>query len=288
MREQKGFTLIELLVVIAIIALLMAILLPSLQRVRRQAKAVLCRANLRQWGAVLEMYTEDNQGRLPARLTGLTWLLRGSAPSEDDPLKPDIYNNVHTEGIACCPVAVKPTDATGVRDGHIIGEDDPSAPPWRLVMRRGKTFRAWEITKPGPPFLGSYGFNGWLGEYAGHLLGRRFERQRHGRGLDVFSFRGQDKFPALLDCKTSSCRPGAYDLPPPEPDLWGAMSNFCINRHDGYVNGLFLDWSARKVGLKELWTLKWHSDFDTAGPWARAGGVQPEDWPKWMRNFKDY
>jgi hypothetical protein len=44
----------------------------------------------------------------------------------------------------------------------------------------------------------------------------------------------------------------------------------------------------RPVGLKELWTIKWHSDFDTAGPWTEAGGVQPEDWPQWMRSFKDY
>jgi hypothetical protein len=49
-----------------------------------------------------------------------------------------------------------------------------------------------------------------------------------------------------------------------------------------------MDWSVRKVGLKELWTLKWYRQFDIANPWTRAGGVKPEDWPEWMRNFKDY
>jgi prepilin-type processing-associated H-X9-DG protein len=66
------------------------------------------------------------------------------------------------------------------------------------------------------------------------------------------------------------------------------MGYFCQNRHDGYVNSLFLDWSVRKIGLKQLWTLKWHRDFDTCGQWTTAGGVQPEDWPKWMRGFRDY
>ena len=46
MRRKKAFTLIELLVVIAIIALLMAILVPTLSRVRKQAKAVGCQSNL--------------------------------------------------------------------------------------------------------------------------------------------------------------------------------------------------------------------------------------------------
>ncbi len=49
-----------------------------------------------------------------------------------------------------------------------------------------------------------------------------------------------------------------------------------------------MDWSVRKVGLKELWTLKWHRQYDTAGPWTKAGGVQGEDWPLWLRRFKDY
>ena len=65
-------------------------------------------------------------------------------------------------------------------------------------------------------------------------------------------------------------------------------TSYVINKHNGGVNCLFLDWSVRKVGLKELWKLKWNNEFDTNGPWTQAGGVQPEDWPERMSGFKDY
>ena len=70
MHRTKGFTLIELLVVIAIIAVLMAILMPSLQRVRKQARGVVCQANLKQWGTIFAMYTDDNNGNFPERKSG--------------------------------------------------------------------------------------------------------------------------------------------------------------------------------------------------------------------------
>ncbi len=44
----------------------------------------------------------------------------------------------------------------------------------------------------------------------------------------------------------------------------------------------------RKIGLKGLWTLKWSPQYDTRGPWTKRGGVKAEDWPQWMRRFRDY
>ncbi|MHC4557717.1 MAG: type II secretion system protein [Planctomycetota bacterium] len=65
MSGKRAFTLIELLVVIAIIALLLAILMPSLRRARDQAKGVTCRNNLKQVGLAFTLYTDDNEGKFP-------------------------------------------------------------------------------------------------------------------------------------------------------------------------------------------------------------------------------
>jgi len=57
--QRGGFTLVELLVVVSIIALLIAILLPSLKRARAQAKDVMCKANLKSVGQAFDMYAES-------------------------------------------------------------------------------------------------------------------------------------------------------------------------------------------------------------------------------------
>lgn len=61
--KASGFTLIELLVVIAVISLLMAISLPVLHRVRKQARGVTCQARLRQFGVIMAAYAADHDAR---------------------------------------------------------------------------------------------------------------------------------------------------------------------------------------------------------------------------------
>jgi len=279
--NRRGFTLIELLVVIAIIALLMAILLPTLQRVRKQAGAVACQANVRQWATIMDMYLEDNQGRFP-RQGNVLWLLSDRHFTNDDPNAYGRYHGVRTDGVACCPMAVRPAEP------NTVGSFTESA-GGRLVCRGwlGSTFNPWEIIYPGPTFRSSYGLNSNLCSFA-------FE----GRGVsgperdlpytDIFCLRGYRNVPLLLDCPQPANSLMNERIRPPPREPFGAGGEVCINRHNGYINGLFIDWSVRKIGLKELWTLKWHKQFNTTGPWTKAGGVEPEDWPRWMCGFRDY
>ena len=73
--RSSGFTLIELLVVVSIIALLVSILLPALGKAREQAKAAVCKSNLRTIGLSETLYAADNNDYL-------VWS-RGDTPNND-------------------------------------------------------------------------------------------------------------------------------------------------------------------------------------------------------------
>ncbi|MCS7033889.1 MAG: prepilin-type N-terminal cleavage/methylation domain-containing protein [Phycisphaerae bacterium] len=60
--RRRAFTLVELLVVIGIIAILIAILLPAMQRARQQSNSTVCKSNLRTLGQMLRIYESENKG----------------------------------------------------------------------------------------------------------------------------------------------------------------------------------------------------------------------------------
>lgn len=269
MRRPRAFTLIELLVVIAVIALLMAILMPALSRAKKQAKNIACRALLKQWGPIWYMYCNDNDGYFSnGNITNINWT-RGEWVVV-------LRSHYETKGdIMRCPMATKPLP-------------DGSA--------NGGPFNTYRMGSGGPGDLqeqASYGQNNWLfNPPAGvnKIQGRPSEW--HWRSMNV---RNAAQIPVFADTMWRGGGPyvsGERGDPPQYNGQWlGAsreMMHFCIDRHEGFNNHLFLDWSVRAVGIKELWTLKWHKEFDTRGPWTQAGGVTPDRWPEWMRHFREY
>ena len=272
--DSGGFTLIELLVVISILALLMAVLLPALSRVRKQAKAVVCQSRLRELGLLCAVYKHEDIGpprSLESGHLGLWRVLMREKWVADRKLR-------------LCPSALKPLAGPPVPYGdtfhaYAMGQVDPAAPP----EKRSVTGYA------------SYGINAWVDDPSSYSAPGPWKWQDfpRWRTCDV---KGASRVPVFFDCVINMAGFHHVDPPPKHPYAPPAgpriypncVSVICIDRHHGAVNMLFMDWSVDRVGLKGLWTLKWHGEFNTRGRWTQAGDVQPEDWPEWMRGFKDY
>ena len=238
---RRGFSLIELLVVISIIALLLSILVPSLNRVKNQAKAVVCQGRQKQWGLAWAMYLDENNRHFPHFL-GYAWMnkLREYYADNERLLYCPMTSRTYTEG----------------------------APPRYAVIADEEGNR-----------YGSYALNEWIYDDDDRDTQNYWRHAEHS---------GLNNIPVMADASwRADAQPYATDQPPefdgePRSGVGSGgdeMRIFCINRHDGAVNILFMDWTVRRVGLKELWSLKWHRNYDTS--------KTPVTWPEWMRNFDE-
>jgi prepilin-type N-terminal cleavage/methylation domain-containing protein/prepilin-type processing-associated H-X9-DG protein len=124
-RADKAFTLVELLVVISIIAMLLAILMPALAKVREQGRTIVCASNLKNYGLALQMYANSNSDKFSdqywlysksniAAITGGTeagkWLNGSKFPYRclwhyEGPVRPDgsLFKYLQDKNINMCP-----------------------------------------------------------------------------------------------------------------------------------------------------------------------------------------
>jgi prepilin-type N-terminal cleavage/methylation domain-containing protein/prepilin-type processing-associated H-X9-DG protein len=263
-HKKNGFTLIELLVVIAIIAMLLSILLPALSAIKQQAQRVVCMANLSQWSMLFSMYAEDHDGYFFAgyyRYTDPNGVALQNSDSDTWPYAMQTY--YEDPKLKFCPSA---------RQDY--GKKEYS----------GRS--SWSIDAD-DIISGSYGLNGWVCDPPAKVVQTEGHNTRNNwRTIDV---PGGNKIPLFLDAFWYTGQPEDNDLPGDNIDYpsgrdWAnqpdnQMRRFCMDRHRGTLNVLFLDGSISAISPKALWRLKWNKAFDVAKP-------LPE-WPQWMNGFKN-
>ena len=273
MASIKHITKRDIVAVIVLVVFLLLNLATVGASGRRRAKEFVCQSNLRQWALVFQNCVRDNNGQFLTgdRGSGFWWPVQLDERTQSWKQNKTWF----------CPTATSP-----VQDEY----DRVTGGFTRLS--------AWGVYASGHSRLnpdgiaGSYALNGYMLDIQG-AWGAMSEGRRSSDFWKTLQPQGASRIPLMLDATRFDVWPSESSAPPEtEAAVWPSRSNHmasgCINRHDGAVNCLFADGSVRKVGLKELWTLKWHRTFNTQGPWTQAGGVGPQHWPQWMREFKEY
>ena len=243
--------------------------MPALNRVKQQAREVACKSNLHQWGLVFTMYTGDYDGRF--------------MPGIDEDWATARYSWIYTLmpyysdlEIRLCPNARRTKSQGG--SPPLAAWDMNESNPGELSLLKDDRYKSV-----------SYGINWWVND--SDIVVGGYDKKDKWRRIGQ---KNPGMVPVLMDCGFMLARPREFDDPPPHDGFFAwvigarGMDRVCTNRHNGRINVVFMNWSVRKADLKESWTLKWHRSYNMSGPWTRAGGVTPEDWPKWMRNFKEF
>jgi len=262
MKVRTGFTLIELLVVIAIIAILMAILIPALNRVREQGKRAVCLSNVKQLGLAWVLYADDNDDRIVNGNTGapgqspiphdedgwVHWAGYSDETTEENQVGAikagALFSYVKTEKMYKCPTGLRGEMRTYAIVDSMNGWPSPGNPQIKrriqlihpgdraVFLDEGwVTFASWSVP---------YDREAWWGSTVttpGILAGDNRHKDpppvRHGNGT-TFSFgdghseywKWQDKRTidyGMMKVGANPSQPGNPDLHRVQRAVWGGL-----------------------------------------------------------------
>jgi prepilin-type N-terminal cleavage/methylation domain-containing protein len=266
---SKGFTLVELLVVIGIIALLIGILLPTLNNARRAARTTACLSNIRQLGTAWAIYLTESKGHLPH----YQWQApSGQADKAWNWYWIGILSNLKVQtNVLLCPEAVDPvpfntgsgSGGFGTAKNSWSGQFQADRTPL-LYSKPATIINNTNQGKPGGYRTGSYGFNRFLHvKTTSSSDGRPF-------GTHITSARPSSDVPVFVeavwvDFTVDNGSPNSPVQNPPNltgvpaagsgtPQHWRIM----VDRHRRAITVCLADGSARLVPLEDVYNLKWH------------------------------
>jgi prepilin-type processing-associated H-X9-DG protein len=251
---------------------------------RQRAKEALCLSNLHQWGQMYSLFANDNDGEL------MGWNEYDWAGGEfvEHAWVPMMYPYYEGFEMCLCP------SATNLWSEASTFSSPDAAWDFKYIMEGEiwpDVYLYYQID--GNWVYGSYGKNEWVTKPSDEFIEDDYyawENFYH----NVYVVNGYE-VPLFGDCNFMAGFPHAWDEPAdtrfhgPVDGGGGEINRWNIARHGLSVNMLFLDWSARKVGLRELWMLKWSRETLEGEPtWGNLNIVpdpdNPEHWPEWMRD----
>jgi prepilin-type N-terminal cleavage/methylation domain-containing protein/prepilin-type processing-associated H-X9-DG protein len=233
-RIQSGFTLVELLVTMGLIGVLLSILLPTVSGTRRQANALICMSNLRQWGLAMQMYANQNNGYLARRGQGVGPTFNIVRPTDWFNALPPLIGSKSFQDLAAA--------------GQIARPGDKSV--WLCP----------EATDMGGPYYWSYGMNMGLCVWEMNVNNGNPDKIT-GVGNESIMVLFADA-PGNYDAVFPSVTSGGYNPVARHPNT---SVNICFL--DGHVEPIAGSYIGVGTGLIEHPDIRWHPP---GSPWNSA------------------
>ncbi len=284
MLRKHAFTLVELLVVITIIALLIALLIPSLGKAEEEALSTSCMSNLREIAQADLAYKGDNQGMNFAYGYEFEWYSTTPAIDYDMGwtrlLAPYLVGRQSIPDLHGTSYLSEPSGVLAVLTCPAT-TNLPAVPGSWGPGSATKAWRQWNEQGISGGYIGSYGFNGWMyrplnNHQALHsYICSAMNTYQAPYSTSSYFWRNDqlnssvpmfgdcvwlDSFPLWNDPVPASLL-GKYMSNMPTPFQAGVgtgmMQTFCIDRHGMAINLVFADGHGQHVPLTSLWKLRW-------------------------------